>query len=579
MQCWRLDSRRPRLFFFVTVNGVFLGFLVFWCFLCFGFWFFGFLVFLFLTSCFKALDHVEAVFPDLDVKMQGLVSSLNSGCGRRSKDRHFFFLNKRPVDLPVFGKVVTECFRVASANQGKFPTIILNFTLKSEHIDLNVTPEKRTVFVAIEAKLLEAMREFMSNHYGSSHSAEVPLVVNEAAQTGAIPKRFAPPLINRNLSAPSPKSATIVQSVLAPPPSSLNSGSPKLFEAFGFRRSASAPPLQSSPVTVVQQEVKVDHEEKQHRCEHGCNHYVVDWSAPIEIEEEQEDDVVVEILKAEGQEMGPKEHAAPKMPPGNMFADLFAFGATKATRVEKQETAPSIPAASPDVLSFPVDSIEIPLLPSPSKRSKVSYLEDDDDQMVIDFSQDVPLQVADARPLEREEEEENDVVSSFLGSSSSGPVLEVDLEEIRNRLKRRREPRSQPSQGNAGDLLSMFKKDYFNRLHVVGQFNKGFIITRFENSSDLFIVDQHASNEIFNFETLQKSTALRVQRLLAPISLQFSPDEEIDVISNLHVFERNGFLLECDEFAAPGKKVKLVGRPESKDTVFGESDVRCLGVC
>lgn len=39
------------------------------------------------------------------------------------------------------------------------------------------------------------------------------------------------------------------------------------------------------------------------------------------------------------------------------------------------------------------------------------------------------------------------------------------------------------------------------------------------------------------------------------------------------VFERNGFMLEFDEMCAPGKKIKLVGRPESKDTLFGEADV------
>lgn len=48
---------------------------------------------------------MERHFEELDVKMEGLVTGLNSGLGRRSKDHHFFFLNKRPVDLPSFGKV------------------------------------------------------------------------------------------------------------------------------------------------------------------------------------------------------------------------------------------------------------------------------------------------------------------------------------------------------------------------------------------------------------------------------------------------------------------------------------------
>ena len=53
------------------------------------------------------------------------------------------------------------------------------------------------------------------------------------------------------------------------------------------------------------------------------------------------------------------------------------------------------------------------------------------------------------------------------------------------------------------------------------QFNCGFIITRL--GRDLFIVDQHATDEKFNYERLQSSTVLRSQKLikLAALSLAF----------------------------------------------------------
>jgi len=46
----------------------------------------------------------------------------------------------------------------------------------------------------------------------------------------------------------------------------------------------------------------------------------------------------------------------------------------------------------------------------------------------------------------------------------------------------------------------------------VGQFNLGFIIARL--AGDLFIVDQHAADEKFNFETLQRCTRLKPQKLV-----------------------------------------------------------------
>lgn len=44
------------------------------------------------------------------------------------------------------------------------------------------------------------------------------------------------------------------------------------------------------------------------------------------------------------------------------------------------------------------------------------------------------------------------------------------------------------------------------------QFNMGFIIARLGN--DLFIIDQHATDEKFNFETLMKTTVIQSQRLI-----------------------------------------------------------------
>ena len=60
-------------------------------------------------------------------------------------------------------------------------------------------------------------------------------------------------------------------------------------------------------------------------------------------------------------------------------------------------------------------------------------------------------------------------------------------------------------------------------MQVVGQFNLGFIIARrrcddgvdasVDRLDDLFIIDQHAADEKYNFETLQESTKIASQKL------------------------------------------------------------------
>jgi len=100
-------------------------------------------------------------------------------------------------------------------------------------------------------------------------------------------------------------------------------------------------------------------------------------------------------------------------------------------------------------------------------------------------------------------------------------------------------------------------------MKIVGQFNLGFIITKLEN--DLFIVDQHATDEKYNFETLQRTTSLKTQKLIALVSLNtyvtckimkvrsiisriFSPQDlnltainECILVSNIDVLRKNGF--------------------------------------
>jgi DNA mismatch repair protein PMS2 len=66
-------------------------------------------------------------------------------------------------------------------------------------------------------------------------------------------------------------------------------------------------------------------------------------------------------------------------------------------------------------------------------------------------------------------------------------------------------------------LSRIITKTDFNKMQVIGQFNLGFIVTRWrkceEGLDDLFVIDQHAADEKFNFETLQQTTVIESQRL------------------------------------------------------------------
>jgi DNA mismatch repair protein PMS2 len=131
------------------------------------------------------------------------------------------------------------------------------------------------------------------------------------------------------------------------------------------------------------------------------------------------------------------------------------------------------------------------------------------------------------------------------------------------------------------ELERVFRKDDFSRMRVVGQFNLGFILAAL--GDDLFIVDQHASDEIHNFERLQRVTTLNRQPLIAPARLDLTAAEEQTVRRHMDTFLANGFGFcevaerpPADVGACGGCCIALQSVPFSKGTTFGVGDVQEL---
>ncbi|EEQ92458.2 DNA mismatch repair protein PMS2 [Blastomyces dermatitidis ER-3] len=138
--------------------------------------------------------------------------------------------------------------------------------------------------------------------------------------------------------------------------------------------------------------------------------------------------------------------------------------------------------------------------------------------------------------------------------------------------------------------LSVSKED-FAKMRIIGQFNLGFIIaTRPRGDSnnpstlpghkhdEVFIIDQHASDEKYNFERLQAETVVQNQRLVKPKTLELTAVEEEIIIDNLPALEKNGFVVEVDRSGNEpiGRRCKLTSLPLSKEVVFNTGDLEEL---
>eukprot|EP00934_Nitzschia_sp_Nitz4_P008043 Nitzschia sp. Nitz4//scaffold344_size17659//8974//12186//NITZ4_008811-RA/size17659-snap-gene-0.33-mRNA-1//1//CDS//3329548612//8033//frame0 len=129
--------------------------------------------------------------------------------------------------------------------------------------------------------------------------------------------------------------------------------------------------------------------------------------------------------------------------------------------------------------------------------------------------------------------------------------------------------------------VSLSKEQFRDGMEVIGQFNLGFILARCKNNN-LWILDQHACDEKYNFEQLRQHTALHEQKLLKPMPLDLSAAEEACVLDNMDVFEANGFRFAFDSNAPIRQRLSITALPHSgaqdgrKAVQFNKDDVRTL---
>ncbi|KIW00158.1 uncharacterized protein PV09_08334 [Verruconis gallopava] len=132
--------------------------------------------------------------------------------------------------------------------------------------------------------------------------------------------------------------------------------------------------------------------------------------------------------------------------------------------------------------------------------------------------------------------------------------------------------------------LTVTKSD-FGRMRVIGQFNLGFIlvsrpaVARKDSGNDeLFIIDQHASDEKYNFERLQSQTVVQNQRLVHPKQLDLTAIEEEIILNHGAALEKNGFEISTDTSgnSPVGQRCKLVSLPMSREVTFSLSDLEEL---
>lgn len=253
------------------------------------------------------------------------------------------------------------------------------------------------------------------------------------------------------------------------------------------------------------------------------------------------------------------------------------------------------------------EEVDLPILDSNASEDD-QYIDEDEEKALEAARVEDAIKHAEesAQVLSQENEQRAKLILKGTKKKDSTldltRILKTSPSEIQEQIKVLQEALSRfettvsPGQADEGldseeaeEKLSLtISKADFAKMRIVGQFNLGFILatrasesTNGDNSmsaDDLFIIDQHASDEKYNFERLQSTTIVQSQRLVHPKTLELTAVEEEIVLENQKALETNGFILTVDESGESpvGSRCQLVALPLSRETTFSLQDLEEL---
>ncbi|KAF9169574.1 hypothetical protein BGX21_011386 [Mortierella sp. AD011] len=589
-----------------------------------------------------------------DIILNGYISSPAFGKGRSSTDRQYIYINGRPCVLPKIARVINEVYRSFNTNQSPF--LVANLILPTSYYDVNVSPDKRTIFLHNERVIVEELRTKLTELFEPSRST---FAVSEARQLIKNPD-FSSRSTNGSTGTSLSSRGSVDEGEEADGDdleerASEDRTSVKSHRSRGILSGTVKPSsLSLSPTSVTRSKPNTERKleqttllDRMQPVSRGENLKRKAEATDSESEDESlsigsralrtlNADVTVGVSAIKS---GPGVRE-PNEPTSNIGAhtvtlqDVMDGYDPLDDRTQGREESPSdsegdldVPQQRSSILQRVVvlDSeihcdgdrewVEVGFEMEEQKKRRASRMAS------IRKSQQLEQEIAILKKKQARTKiataQHNTSAESFdIGinenvNEGSGDEGEQDQTGGLRRSRRLRSQKlSDASFANMDDakaqksLSRVISKDDFGKMKILGQFNKAFIIARLDKytnindpddnsgeihgslvnqqtaqrkrkalvSSDIFVIDQHASDEKYNFETLQAKTVFSTQRLFQPKKLYLTAQEEITVVEHMKMLNKNGFYLDYDPEAPVSHRLKLVTLPVSEKVVFDLQD-------
>lgn len=503
---------------------------------------------------FGIVANQENIKDEESIDFAGVIS--NPKRGKSSNEWQFLSINSRPVDYPKLSKIVNQVFRsfdpTGTGNQ--YPVLILNMKIPAEKVDVNVTPDKRTVFVSNEKVLFALVKSSVLKIFSSNVSSfEQTKYCQSSSQVTVISSDDSDVAVENS----------IVVNVDPRDEAKSRSSSVSSRRITEFYEPIEIPvgdkemaPLQCVSDSQVRNEFKTSSAILSERGFevpfHGSSSRPKSAASANQF-----------LSKTSLTGLGENRRSYRR----SLTPEKFDASTERDVCKRKRRFSSSPSSRSGNTLAFgectssfrpPRPTSPVALVRCGPSTMTSGELEAKSTKTVID---DKPGPV----PVRRRVTCSYDFGELLYVTNSSQSIQNESHPKFTPNL-------SQEDEEAAIDLLSReMNKFQFKEMRVVGQFNKGFIITQI--GSTLFVVDQHASDERRNFDELLESTQLDSQSLIQPIPLALTAYEEYLISNNLDIFTRNGFKLACDAERDLGKRYSITAVPSSGDRIFGVEQI------
>ncbi|XP_054416122.1 mismatch repair endonuclease PMS2 isoform X6 [Pongo abelii] len=474
-------------------------------------------------SCSDALHNLFYI--------SGFISQCTHGVGRSSTDRQFFFINRRPCDPAKVSRLVNEVYHVY--NRQQYPFVALNISVDSGNL------------IKMHAADLEKPVVEKQDHSPSLSTQEEKRDVSISRLREAFSLRHATENKPHSPKTPEPRRSPLGQ----------KRGMPSSCTSDAISDRGVLRPQKEAASSSQGPSDPTDRSEVEKDSGHGSTSVDSEGFSIPDTGSHCSSECAASSPGDRGsQEHGDSQEKAPET--DDSFSDVDCHSNPEDTRCKFRVLPQPTNLASPNTKRFKKEEI----LSNSDIRQKLVNT-----QNVSASQVDVAVKI------------NKKVVSlDFSMSSLAKRIKQLhheaqQSESDQNYRKFRAKICPGENQAAEDELRKEISKTMFAEMEIIGQFNLGFIITKL--NEDIFIVDQHATDEKYNFEMLQQHTVLQGQRLIAPQTLNLTAVNEAVLIENLEIFRKNGFDFVIDENAPVTERAKLISLPTSKNWTFGPQDI------